>query len=679
MYQMVIAMANVKLMISALSALALVSAGVQAGNGEPAAAESGIEKAAPGILKAKDPIKNQYLVLFKGGAVTPTGSATSGTTPTLSAAATQALAAALAAQYNGVVDAVWSAAVNGMSVNMVPAKAAALAKDSRVASVEEDGLVKLDVTQTGATWGLDRIDQRNLPLSASYTYTTNGTGVTVYVIDTGIRKTHSELSGRVSVGFTAVSDGNGTEDCNGHGTHVSGTIGGLTYGVAKNVTLVPVRVLDCWGSGSWSGVISGIDWVSANKKLPAVANMSLGGGYSASVNTAVANSITAGITYAVASGNSNDNACNYSPASTPTAITVGATDSADNRASFSSYGTCLDVFAPGRYITSSWNSSDTATNTISGTSMATPHVAGAAALYLSNNRTATPAQVATALTASATLNKVVNVGTGSPNRLLFVGSTDVVPPTASLASPVAGQILTGTVSLAANAADNIAVGKVEFYAGTTLLGTATAAPFQVSWNSATLANGTYSFTAKATDTSGNTATSAAVSAVVQNTASACNSTSQLVLNPGFESGSASWAETRGVISYVGTGASHAGNYAGWLDGYGVNHADTLYQQVTIPSNACAADFRFWLKIATSESTTSVAYDKLTVTVRNTAGTVLGTLATYSNLNKSATYVQKSFNLLPYKGQTVRLYFLGVENFSLHTSFFVDDAALTVKK
>ncbi len=237
----------------------------------------------------------------------------------------------------------------------------------------------------------------------------------------GIRTSETDFGGRASVGVDEIGDGQNGQDCAGHGTHVAGTVGGSTYGVAKNVQLVAVRVLDCSGSGTYSQVIAGIDWVSANRQLPAVANMSLGGTKSTALNNAVANSVSKGVVYAVAAGNSNANACNTSPASAPTALTVGATDANDARASFSNYGTCLDIFAPGVNILSDWYTGDGDSATLSGTSMATPHVTGTAALYLEANPTATPAQVASALTTNATANKVTSAGTGSPNRLLYEG------------------------------------------------------------------------------------------------------------------------------------------------------------------------------------------------------------------------------------------------------------------
>ncbi|MCT4356178.1 S8 family peptidase [Streptomyces sp. Je 1-79] len=278
-------------------------------------------------------------------------------------------------------------------------------------------------TQPGATWGLDRIDQRDLPLSTTYTYNRTASNVTAYIIDTGIRTSHSEFGGRATVGTDTVGGGQNGQDCQGHGTHVAGTVGGAKYGVAKGAKLVAVRVLDCNGSGTTAGVIAGVDWVTANAVKPAVANMSLGGGANTSLDDAVKRSIASGVTYAVAAGNGNflglpARACNYSPARVPEAITVGATDSADKRASFSNYGTCVDLFAPGVSITSAWKDGDTATNTISGTSMAAPHTAGVAALYLSANPTASPAQVSTALVNNATSGKVQNPLSGSPNRLL---------------------------------------------------------------------------------------------------------------------------------------------------------------------------------------------------------------------------------------------------------------------
>ncbi|MFF3326211.1 S8 family peptidase [Streptomyces sp. NPDC002889] len=314
-------------------------------------------------------------------------------------------------------------ALTGFAASMSAKKARGLAADPRVAYVEQNATVRLTATQTNATWGIDRIDQRDLPLSKTYTYNTSASNVNAYIIDTGIRTSHSEFGGRASVGTDTVGGGQNGQDCQGHGTHVAGTVGGKTYGVAKNVHLVAVRVLDCQGSGTTAGVIAGVDWVTANAKKPAVANMSLGGSANTTLDNAVKKSIASGVSYAIAAGNGNIlgwpvNACNSSPARVPEAITVGATDSNDRRASFSNYGTCLDLFAPGVNVASAWKDNDTATNTISGTSMATPHTAGVAALYLSTHPSATPAQVRNALVNNATSGKVVDPRTGSPNKLL---------------------------------------------------------------------------------------------------------------------------------------------------------------------------------------------------------------------------------------------------------------------
>ncbi|MBM7075908.1 S8 family peptidase [Micromonospora humida] len=361
---------------------------------------------------APDAISGSYLVVLKGEAV---GAANSRTART----AVPDRAASLTKRYGGNVADVYSAALTGFSAKMSASQARRLAADPSVAYVEQDRVMTVQATQTNPpSWGLDRIDQRNLPLNSSYTYPTTATNVRAYIIDTGIRTTHTDFGGRATWGTNAV-DSNNT-DCNGHGTHVAGTVGGTKYGVAKGVQLVAVKVLNCRGRGSTTAVVNGINWVTANAVKPAVANMSLGGGASTAIDNAVASSISSGITYALAAGNSSADACSSSPARVASAITVGATTNTDARASYSNYGTCVDLFAPGSRITSAWNTNDSATNTIDGTSMASPHVAGAAALVLSANPSYTPAQVASSLTSSATPNVVTSPGSGSPNRLLYV-------------------------------------------------------------------------------------------------------------------------------------------------------------------------------------------------------------------------------------------------------------------
>jgi serine protease len=351
-----------------------------------------------------------------------------------------AIAGELARPHFGRVMHVYEHALRGFAVAMPATGAAALARDPRVRYVEQDSVMSIvdtqpNATQPNATWGLDRVDQRDLPLNSTYAHGTTAANVHLYIIDTGLRRTHQQFGVRaMTSGFTAINDGRGTDDCHGHGTHVAGTAGGTTYGVAKGVKLYAVRVLSCSGSGSTSGVIAGVDWVTRNHASPAVANMSLGGSASTALDDAVRNSVASGVTYAIAAGNSNASACNASPARVSQALTAGSSTNSDARSSFSNHGTCVDLFAPGSSITSAWSASDTATNTISGTSMASPHVAGVAALYLAANPSASPSTVHAAVIDNASANRLSNVGPGSPNRLLYSifggGPVDAAPTAA---------------------------------------------------------------------------------------------------------------------------------------------------------------------------------------------------------------------------------------------------------
>lgn len=372
---------------------------------------------------ASTPVPDRYIVVLRNDVASP---------------AAEAAAVVRGAGAGAQLHHVYTTAIKGFAATLPAQALQGLRNNPAVESVEQDQTVSLQTTEYDATWGLDRIDQRFLALSGTYNYDYTGTDVTAFIIDTGIRADHVEFGGRVGSGFTSIGDGRGTADCNGHGTHVAGTVGGATWGVAKGVALVPVRVLDCRGSGTWSGVLAGIDWVAASAARPAVANMSLGGGKSSTVNTAVANAAAKGVTMVVAAGNSTADACSYSPASEPSAITVGASTRTDAAAYYSNWGACVDLHAPGSSITSAWHTSDTATNTISGTSMASPHAAGAAALVAQANYNAatgtfaSPGAIASFLVKSATTGVLSALGTGSPNLLLYtLGAGSAAEPSAT--------------------------------------------------------------------------------------------------------------------------------------------------------------------------------------------------------------------------------------------------------
>ncbi|MCG9578149.1 S8 family peptidase [Vibrio tubiashii] len=399
------------------SSLSVISGSAIAEQIEVQVSQPESEILAPLLMASENKgIQNQYIVVLKQPL------SLSNDNPQAMQQFTQQAITSLENEHVLKISKVFDRSISGFVATLSPQQLNALRSDAQVDFIEQDRVISIDpvistnANQSNAIWGLDRIDQRSLPLNNSYNYNYDGSGVTAYVIDTGVTTTHAEFGGRATSGYDFVDNDSDATDCNGHGTHVAGTIGGTQYGVAKNVNIVGVRVLSCSGSGSTSGVIGGVDWVAANASGPSVANMSLGGGVSTALDRAVANAVQSGISFMLAAGNSNADACNSSPAREPSGVTVGSTTSNDSRSSFSNWGSCVDVFAPGSSIKSAWY--DGGYRTISGTSMATPHVAGVAALYLQENSSLSPAQVAALISERASVDKVSDTR-GTVNKLLY--------------------------------------------------------------------------------------------------------------------------------------------------------------------------------------------------------------------------------------------------------------------
>jgi subtilisin family serine protease len=486
--------------ISTLVALGLVSCVDPSSDpaGAPPAASVHLA-AASRLISHADAIAGRYIVVLDES---PAEHPAAG----LSRAALDAQIDRLAARSAARVGHRYATLIHGFSAEMTADAAAALAAAPGVAYVEADTPVYASAVQNNPTYGLDRIDQPSLPLDNKYSYPSDGAGSTVFVIDTGVNTTHVEFTGhlRADMGTSMIDDGNGIEDCNGHGTHVSGTVAGTVFGVAKKATIVPVRVLDCEGSGASSGVIAGMDFVAQHHPARSVVNMSLGGGASDAEDAAVRNLVASGVTVVVAAGNEMTDACKGSPAREPMAITVASSTSGDARSSFSNFGTCVDLFAPGTGITSAWIDADDATKTISGTSMASPHVAGTAAAYLATAPNATPAQVTAAILGSAAPNKITDVQ-GSPNKLLQVNVTAAPPGggTTKITSPANGASVESTFDVTVAAAGAT---KVELALDGIVIATDQAAPFAFKLTNA--AAGMHQLTAKGTDAAGQATTDA---------------------------------------------------------------------------------------------------------------------------------------------------------------------------
>lgn len=640
-------------------AIIVAFAGALGAGGLANAAPTGPE--AP-ILYAGSPnaVADRYIVVFKDSAVP--------------ASTVGAKARDLAGRFGGKARHVYTAGLRGFSVGMSAAQARKLAADPAVAAIEAvQRIGVLDTQNNPPNWGDDRIDQANLPLNQAYTYPTNpGQGVTVYVLDTGINANHVDFTGRVKQGTDMVDDDSTPTDCHGHGTHVAGTSVGTSYGVAKKASVVAVRVLNCQGSGTNDDLIAGINWVRTNAQKPAVVNYSIGCQSrctSQAMDSAVSSLISSGVQFVQAAGNSSDDACYYSPQGVAAAVTVGNTNSSDARNSSSNYGSCLDIFAPGTSIVSASYSSNTGSATMTGTSMASPHTAGAAAVYLGLNPNATPAQVRDALVNNATTGKVTSPGTGSPNRLLYTGFMNggTNPNNPSVTNPGNRSTAVGqSVSLQMQA-----TGGTSPY---TWSASGLPAGLSISSSSGLISGspttaGTSNVTVTVTDSASRTG-STNFTWTVTSGGGGCTPV-QVVGNSSLENGTTPWTADTGVVgAWAGSGyPGRTGTRSAWLGGQGQTQTDWLQQSVTIPAGCTSATLRYWVRITTAENDGQV-WDRLTVTMGST------TVATATNLDANSAYVEKVVNVSQFAGQTVTLKFNGVEDQSLQTSWVIDDVTIS---